>query len=80
MDSEALEVDFSEEEVWAAVCNCDGNKVSGLNGLNFNFIKAYWDVIQADFMRFINEFHSNGQVVKDLNKTFIALIPKCIHP
>lgn len=31
-------------------------------------------------MRFIEEFHRNGKVVKDLNKTFITLILKCGHP
>ncbi|KAK3219239.1 hypothetical protein Dsin_013209 [Dipteronia sinensis] len=48
-----LERSFTEEEVWEAVCNCDGNKAPGLDVLS---------------------------IVKELNKTFIALIPKCGKP
>ncbi|KAK2654817.1 hypothetical protein Ddye_014673 [Dipteronia dyeriana] len=28
----------------------------------------------------MEEFHRNGLVVEELNKSFIALIPKCIDP
>ncbi|KAK2634311.1 hypothetical protein Ddye_029103 [Dipteronia dyeriana] len=31
-------------------------------------------------MKFIHEFHRNGNIVNDSNKTFAALIPKCSHP
>ncbi|KAK3185009.1 hypothetical protein Dsin_032295 [Dipteronia sinensis] len=31
-------------------------------------------------MRFIHGFHKDGSIVKDLNKTFIALISKCGNP
>ncbi|KAK3228762.1 hypothetical protein Dsin_000643 [Dipteronia sinensis] len=33
-----------------------------------------------DFMKFMTEFHQNGCIVKELNQTFIALIPKCTNP
>ncbi|KAK0607568.1 hypothetical protein LWI29_016836 [Acer saccharum] len=75
-----LEDRFKEEEVWEAVCNCDGNKAPGPDGLNLNFIKANWGVIRMDFMQFIQEFYDDGKIVRDLNKTFITLIPKCGHP
>ncbi|KAK3205584.1 hypothetical protein Dsin_019630 [Dipteronia sinensis] len=35
-----LEVEFSEDEVWKAVSDCDGNKAPGPDGLNLNFIKS----------------------------------------
>ncbi|KAK2656145.1 hypothetical protein Ddye_009197 [Dipteronia dyeriana] len=79
-EREVLEVGFSEEEVWAAVCSYDGNKALGLDGLNLEFVKANWNDIQVDFMNFIYEFHRNRESVKDLNKTFVALIPKSTHP
>ena len=59
---------------------CDGNKAPGPDGMNLNFIKANWGVIQGDFMRFLHEFYEEGSIVKDLNNTFIALIPKCGSP
>ncbi|KAK2658233.1 hypothetical protein Ddye_004766 [Dipteronia dyeriana] len=71
-----LEVEFTDEEIWAALCDCDGNKASGPDGLNLNFVKTNWEVIKEDFLNFISEFHKEGLVVKHLNSTFIALIPK----
>ena len=31
-------------------------------------------------MIFLEEFFRDGEVVRNLNKTFIALIPKCVSP
>ncbi|KAK2654136.1 hypothetical protein Ddye_013992 [Dipteronia dyeriana] len=75
-----LERPFIEEEVWAAVNGCDGNKALGPDGLNLNFVKVNWAVIKVDFMNFIRGFHKDGGIVKVINNTFIALIPKCGTP
>ncbi|KAK2660969.1 hypothetical protein Ddye_007502 [Dipteronia dyeriana] len=75
-----LEKPFSGVEVWEALSSCDGNKVLGPDGLNLNFVKSNWEWIQEDFMRFIHGFHEDSMIVKDLNKTFIDLIPKCSKP
>ncbi|KAK3206440.1 hypothetical protein Dsin_020486 [Dipteronia sinensis] len=79
-EREALELPFSAEEVWVALSSCDGNKAPGPDGFNMNFIKANWGVIQQDFMNFINEFYNDGSIVKDLNNSFIVLIPKIGNP
>ncbi|GAU50741.1 hypothetical protein TSUD_99110 [Trifolium subterraneum] len=42
--------------------------------------KGLWADIKGDFMRFLLEFYSNGQLVKGSNCTFIALIPKVVNP
>ncbi|KAK3187757.1 hypothetical protein Dsin_027318 [Dipteronia sinensis] len=75
-----LERPFTIEEVQEAVSSCDGNKAPGQDGMNLNFIKANWEVIQEDFLRFIHEFYKEGAIVEELNKTFIALIPKGGRP
>ncbi|KAK3189696.1 hypothetical protein Dsin_029257 [Dipteronia sinensis] len=71
-----FEEEFSSSEVWEALSGCDGNKSPGPNGLNMNFIKANWDVIREDVLKFIHEFCKVGLIVKDINNTFITLIPK----
>ncbi|KAK2654835.1 hypothetical protein Ddye_014691 [Dipteronia dyeriana] len=76
----SLEAVFSEEEVWPAISGCDSNKASRPDSMNINFIKANWVGIKDDFMNFISEFHKDGTVVKELNNTFIALIPKSRKP
>ncbi|KAK3230652.1 hypothetical protein Dsin_002533 [Dipteronia sinensis] len=75
-----LEENFSIEEAWEALCSCDGNKAPGPDGLNLNFIKENWVVIREDFLKFLNEFFKDGSIVKELNNTFIALIPKVSKP
>ncbi|KAK3221844.1 hypothetical protein Dsin_008869 [Dipteronia sinensis] len=75
-ENEFLEENFSREEVWSAVYNCDGNKALGSDGFNLYFIKFNWEMIKEDFMKFSNEFHNDGYIVRELNKSFIALIPK----
>ncbi|KAK3199202.1 hypothetical protein Dsin_022617 [Dipteronia sinensis] len=75
-----LEAGFSVEEVWKALCECDGNKAPGPDGLNLNFIKKNWDCIKDDFLNALHAFHVDGSVIKDLNCTFIALILKLKCP
>ena len=74
-EREMLEEDFSEE-IWEALNICDGDKAPGPGGLNLNFVKENWEVIQKDFMIFAQEFQKSGSFVKEINHTFIALIPK----
>ncbi|KAK2659195.1 hypothetical protein Ddye_005728 [Dipteronia dyeriana] len=80
VERKVLEEVFTKEEVWEAVSGFDGNKDLGLNGLNLNYIKANWKVIQVDFIKFIHGFHRDGSIVMDLSKNFVFLIPKCSHP
>ncbi|KAK3199589.1 hypothetical protein Dsin_023004 [Dipteronia sinensis] len=79
-EREVLEEDFSTEEVRSALCNCNGNKAPGPDGLNLHFIKSNWEVIREDFMEFLKEFHRDRSIVKDLNMPFIALISKVGKP
>jgi len=71
---------FSLEEVKQAVWDCDGRKSPGPDGINFDFIRKFWDILKNDFMTFLSEFHRNGKLTKGLNSTFIALIPKVHNP
>ncbi|KAK0599556.1 hypothetical protein LWI29_006326 [Acer saccharum] len=79
-DKNFLEESFSVEEVKVALDSCDGNKAPGPDGFNLNFIKENWSVISGDFMNFLEEFHRDGRVVKEINRSFITLIPKCVKP
>jgi len=71
---------FSEADVKQAVWDCDSYKSLGPDGVNFGFIKQFWDLMKVDFMRFLVEFHRNGKLTKGVNSTFIALIPKVNSP
>jgi len=71
---------FSAIEVKEAVWGCDSFKSPGPDGVNFGFIKEFWEELKDDVMRFISEFHRNGKFMKGINNTFIALIPKIDSP
>jgi len=76
----ALTRPFSVDEVRRAVWDCENYKSPGPDGINFGFIKEFWDTMKEDVMRFLVEFHRNGRLAKGINSTFIALIPKVDNP
>ncbi|KAL9679720.1 hypothetical protein QQ045_017586 [Rhodiola kirilowii] len=75
-----LEREFLEEEVLAAIKDCDGNKAPGPDGFNVNFYKKFWLIVGEEVLGFIREFWKNGRRSRGVNKTFIALIPKSGSP
>ncbi|GJW90740.1 putative RNA-directed DNA polymerase [Tanacetum coccineum] len=44
------------------------------------FFKRSWDVVGQDVCNAIREFFRNGKLLKEINHTFIALIPKVTTP
>ncbi|KAK3189920.1 hypothetical protein Dsin_029481 [Dipteronia sinensis] len=76
-EKEGLELEFTKEEVLEALNSCDGNKALGLDGMNLSFIQANYEMIEEDFMKFIGEFYYDSSIVRELNCTFVAFIPKC---
>lgn len=79
-DNAELIAPFSIEEVKEAVWSCDGNKSPGPDGFNLNFIKNSWELLEADIIKFMNEFHSNAKLPKAISSSFIALISMVKHP
>lgn len=71
---------FSLDEVKQAVWDCDSFKSPGPDGISFDFIKQFWDLVKDDYMCFLVKFHRNGKLTKGVNSTFIALIPKVNSP
>ena len=68
------------EEVKRALFAIDSSKTPGSDGFGAGFFKHYWQVIQHDFYNSIIEFFRSGKLLKQLNHTFIALIPKRDNP
>lgn len=77
---EVLEAPFTMEEVWRVVKESSGSKAPGPNGFNMACVQKCWQVTKNDIFQFLQEFHSNGRLVKGLNSSFIALIPKVVSP
>ena len=71
---------FSEEEVRKAIWDCGSDKSSGPDGINFKFIKKFWQLIKLDVLRFLDEFYANSVFPRGCNASFLALIPKVADP
>jgi hypothetical protein len=80
LEGGSLTKPFPSEEVKAVVWDYDNFKSSGLDGINFGFIKDFWLELQPDIMQFVTKFHRNGKLSKSLNSTFIVLILKVDNP
>ncbi|OMO62830.1 reverse transcriptase [Corchorus capsularis] len=72
-----LERVMSAEEVYEAICECDGTKAPGPDGFNFFFIKKQWETLKGSVMEFINDFCSGANFNTNVNNSFITLVPKC---
>jgi hypothetical protein len=71
---------FSLEEIDAVVKESDGNKSLGPDGFNFNFLKAFWELLRLDFAALMFEFHQNACLPKGILSYFVTLIPKIGSP
>ncbi|RVW92043.1 Signal recognition particle 54 kDa protein 2 [Vitis vinifera] len=59
LDALALEVPFTEEEVFGALLGCSGDKALGPNGFSMTFWQFSWDFVKDDVMRFFKEFYEH---------------------
>lgn len=72
----ALQKTVTEEEVKATLFAMPQNKSPGPDGYSVEFFKASWDTVGNDVTKAVKEFFSNGRLLRELNTTAIALIPK----
>lgn len=56
--------------------SCDGTKSPGPDGINFGFLKEFWELVKEDIMRMLRDFHCNARLIRGFNPSFIILIPK----
>nr|GEX29514.1 hypothetical protein [Tanacetum cinerariifolium] len=81
-DHEALDMtcNVSRQEVKSALFSMGNGKASGPDGYTAAFFKETWDIVVDDFVASVCEFFTNGKILKKLNHTIIALIPKVNSP
>jgi hypothetical protein len=70
-----LEEPFEEREV---IKGMDRDKAPGPGWFSLAFFQDCWEVVKADFMEVFADFHAQAKFVKNINSTFISLIPN-IH-
>ena len=76
-EAETLEVQFTEEEIYAALMGMNGDKKApGPDGLTIAFWQSRWELVKEEIMELFREFYDQCSFAKSLNSTFIVLIPK----
>ncbi|OMO84741.1 hypothetical protein COLO4_21865 [Corchorus olitorius] len=71
---------FTEEEIRMATFQLGPTKAPGIDGKPAVFYQTYWDIVGDLTSKTALDFLNRGHILKELNKTLIALIPKRKDP
>ncbi|GKE26600.1 putative RNA-directed DNA polymerase, partial [Tanacetum coccineum] len=80
VDATFLEASISMDEIKDVVWSCSGSKSPGPDGINFNFLRRYWELLKHDYFNAIKHFETSGILAKGCNPSFIMLVPKINDP
>ncbi|GKB74635.1 hypothetical protein Tco_0936047 [Tanacetum coccineum] len=70
----------TNEEIKDAIFNIGNDKAPGPDGFTSIFFKKAWDIVGNDVCNAVKDFLSNGQILREINHTIIALLPKVSTP
>ena len=73
-DSQALEIPFSEEEVFATLSCLSGDKAFGPDDVSLGFWQFCWDFVKQEVMGVLEKFHELKTFKRSLNATFPVLV------
>jgi len=75
-----LDAKYTALDVSKTISDLKSNSAPGLGGLSALFFQKYWDIIGKDIIDYsLNILNNNGSP-KDINHTYISLIPKISSP
>jgi hypothetical protein len=66
----------TEQEVYQALASLGSSKALGPDGFTALFFKKYWYLVKVEVLNCIWNFFKNNSLLRNLNHTFLALIPK----
>ena len=69
-----------EREIYQAISQLGPNKALGPDGMTGLFYKTYWPIVKVSVITFVQSCFQGGFLLKDINHTNIALIPKIDNP
>ncbi|GJW57182.1 putative RNA-directed DNA polymerase, eukaryota, reverse transcriptase zinc-binding domain protein, partial [Tanacetum coccineum] len=69
---------ITNEEIKRAMFGIGDDKAPGPGGFTSAFFKKGWDVVGQDICKVVRDFFNNGKLLKEVNHTFLALIPKIL--
>ncbi|GJS41527.1 reverse transcriptase domain-containing protein [Tanacetum coccineum] len=72
--------EITSEEVKGVIFSMGNEKSPGPDGFIAVFFKEAWDIVGLDVINAVKEFFISGKLLKEINHTIIALIPKVPSP
>jgi len=67
---------ITPEEIKNVVFKMDPDKAPGPDGFNASFFQKYWDIVGKDTTKAVMNFFDKGQLLRQVNHTFLTLVPK----
>jgi hypothetical protein len=71
---------ISKEEIWEILHSIQKEKSLGLDGWLVEYFIGFYEVLEQDLLRVVEESRASGKILVAYNTTFIALIPKSNSP
>lgn len=70
----------TRDSIKKVVWDIGNNKASGPDGFGSWFFKDSWNIVETNVRRAVLEFFRIGKMLKQLNTTFVSLIPEVDKP
>eukprot|EP00253_Pinus_taeda_P033531 PITA_33531 len=67
---------LTEQEISEVLKEMKNGKAPGPDGFNVDFFKACWNIVQKNIVEIVKNSRQTKTILKALNTSFIALIPK----
>lgn len=71
-----LQADVTEAKIIQAFQGINPDKAPGPDGYNAYFFRHTWEVVGKDVIEAVKHFFKGGHMLKEINGTFLTLIPK----
>ena len=71
---------YTAEEVRTALFQMNPSKAPGPDGMNAFFFHKFWHIVSPDIIKAILDFLNSSHILKSINYTHLALIPKTKSP
>lgn len=75
-DNYNLNRPVTEEEVNEVIKEMHSGKTPNPDGFNVDFFKTCWEIVKHDILDVVEDLRKSRTVLRELNESFIALIPK----
>lgn len=76
----ALTCSFSVDDIKRVLDHIPSSKAPGVDGFNSHFFKNSWDTIKDDVYEAIYDYFTYGKIPKEVNVTYITLVPRVNVP